>query len=214
MTSNLACMNSRSPDSGLIKETGRGNETAILTSALEAFGAEGFNGASMRDIARRAQTSLSNLYNYYPSKSHLLAEVLRQANAELLARTERAVAKAGNVPVARLRAAVKAYVGFVVDHQTAALVAISEFRYLAGEDREQVVQARDSTQSIFEKIVWQGVDSGDFATPYPEDAARNIVSMCSAISTWYHARGRLSGRALAEQHARYALALLEARELG
>jgi AcrR family transcriptional regulator len=207
-------MNSRSPGSGLIKETGRGNETAILTSALEAFGAEGFNGASMRDIARRAQTSLSNLYNYYPSKSHLLAEVLRQANAELLARTERAVAKAGNAPAARLRAAVKAYVGFVVDHQTAALVAIGEFRYLTGEDREQVVQARDSTQAIFEKIVRQGVGSGDFATPYPEDAARNIVSMCSAISTWYHAGGRLSGRALAEQHARYALALLEARGLG
>lgn len=204
-------MNTRSPAAALIGETGRRNEGPILNAALVAFGEQGFNGASMRDVAKGAGTSLSNLYNYFPSKSHLLAELLRRANDELLERTSRAVERSGGDPAARLREAVRAYVEFVVDHQLAALVAISEVRYLRGEHREGVVRARDRTQAIFGEIIAEGVESGAFTTPYPEDVARNVVAMCSAISTWYHDSGRLSPEDLAEQHAHFALALVEAR---
>ncbi|MHA6631326.1 TetR/AcrR family transcriptional regulator [Pseudonocardia sichuanensis] len=203
-------MNDRSPAAALIADTGRRNEAAILNAALAAFGDKGFNGASMRDVARGAGTSLSNLYNYFPSKSGLLAEVLRRANDELYARVRRAVADAGDAAGPRLRDAVRAYVGFVVDHQVAAVVAISEVRYLTGSDRERLVAARDSTEAVFAEIVAQGADDGEFRTPYPADAARSIVSLCSSVSTWYRPGGRLSRGQLAELHARYALALVEA----
>lgn len=201
-------MNARSSLSQLA-DTGRGNEAAILNAALVAFGAQGFNGASMREVAKGAGTSLSNLYNYFPSKSHLLAEVLRHVNAELEARLRRAVADAGDDAASRMREAVRAYVGFVVDEQLAMLVSTAEVRYLRGEDRERLVAARDRTQSIFTEIVEQGAASGEFRTPYPLDAARAILTMISSVATWYRADGRLSRGQLAEQHARYALALLE-----
>lgn len=205
-------MNVRSSDStaGLAATAARGNERAILDAALAAFGQKGFYGASMRDIATGARTSLSNLYNYFPSKSHLLAALLRMANDELLARITRAVHRAGDGAADRLAAAVRAHVGFVVDHQVASLVALGEIRYLTGDERDRVVAARDSTQAIYERIVADGAAEGEFATPFPGDAARNIVSMCAAISTWYRLGGRLSKKQLADQHARYALALLEA----
>jgi AcrR family transcriptional regulator len=202
-------MNDRSP-AVLIADTGRGNEAAILNAALDAFGAEGFNGASMRTVAKRAGTSLSNLYNYFPSKSRLLAEVLRHANDELSARIRRAVDDAGDSAGPRMREAVRAYVGFVVDHQVAMLVSTSEVRYLGGEDRDRLIAERDETQRIFERIVTQGVEDGEFRTPYPADAARAILSTVGAIAAWYRPEGRLSRGQLAEQHARYALALLEA----
>lgn len=193
----------------MLSEADRGNRAAIINAALVAFADKGFNGASMRDIAGGAGTGLSNLYNYFPSKAHLLAELLQRANDELLNRTSAAVRDAGGGPAERLREAVKAYVGFVVDHRTAALVAISEVRYLRGEVRQQVVRARDSTQAIFGEIIDEGVAAGEFTTPHPRGAARGIVSMCSAISTWYDERGELSKQDLADQHARYALAMLE-----
>lgn len=202
----------RSP-TALIQDTARPNEAAILNAALEAFADKGFNGASMRDIAQGARTSLSNLYNYFPSKSRLLAALLRLANDEQLRRTRSAVDATHGSAATRMAAAVKAFVGFVVDHQLASLVAISEIRYLTGADRDEVVAARDSTQAIFEEIVADGASSGDFATPYPDGAARNIVSMCSAISTWYQAGGSLSKEQLEGQHAQYALGLLQARDL-
>lgn len=207
-------MNERSPASSLIRDSGRGSKAAILNAALDAFADKGFNGASMRDVARGAGTSLSNLYNYFPSKEHLLAEVLKIANDEQLARTKSAVDRAGASATEQLRAAVEAFVGFVVDHQTASLVAISEIRYLTGVQRVWVVSARDTTQAIFEQIVADGVAGGEFATPHPAGAARSIVSMCASISTWYRAEGPLSKEELGEQHARYALGLLEAKSLG
>ena len=65
-------------------------------------------------------------------------------------------------------------------------------------------------RDTIEQIVAQGVESGEFRTPYPADAARSILSLCAAIAAWYRPDGRLSRGQLAEQHARYALALVEA----
>ncbi|WP_028933344.1 TetR/AcrR family transcriptional regulator [Pseudonocardia spinosispora] len=202
-------MNDRSPVT-LIADTGRGNEAAILNAALDAFGTKGFNGASMRDVARGADTSLSNLYNYFPSKSRLLAEVLRRANEELHSRLRHAVDEAGDDASSRMREAVRAYVAFVVEHQVAMLVSTSEVRYLAGPDRDVLVRERDATQRIFEDIVTQGTASGEFRTPYAADSARAILSTLGAVASWYRPEGRLSKGQLAEQQARYSLALLEA----
>lgn len=38
------------------------NRSVVLQAGLAAFSSKGFNGASMRDIANEADTSLSNLY--------------------------------------------------------------------------------------------------------------------------------------------------------
>ncbi|GAA4553820.1 TetR/AcrR family transcriptional regulator [Pseudonocardia xishanensis] len=188
----------------------RANEAAILDAALTAFGTLGFHGASMREVARGAGTSLSNLYNYFPSKAHLLAEVLRHANAELADRLARAVAEAGDDASSRMREAVRAYVGYVVDHQLAMVVSTAEVRYLRGDERDRLVAGRDENEALFTRIVEQGVASGEFRSPYAADATRAILSTISAIALWYRPDGRLSRGQLAEQHARYALALLEA----
>ncbi|HEY2223430.1 TetR/AcrR family transcriptional regulator [Actinomycetospora sp.] len=201
-------MNARSTAT-LVADTGRGNEAAILNAALDAFGTKGFNGASMRDVARGAGTSLSNLYNYFGSKSALLAEVLRHANDELATRLHAAVADAGDDAAPRMREAVRAYVRFLVEHQVAMVVSTNEVRYLTGPDRERLVAGRDATQAIFEEIVAQGVTSGEFRTPFPADAARAVLTGLGAVAGWYRPDGRLSRGQLAEQQARYALALLE-----
>ncbi|MCE0765646.1 TetR/AcrR family transcriptional regulator [Pseudonocardia kujensis] len=201
-------MNTRS--GALVADTGRRNEAAILNAAIQAFGTQGFNGASMRDVARGADTSLSNLYNYFPSKSKLLAAALRHANAELRGRILAAVELAGDDAPSRLREAVRAHVGFVVDHRTATLVATNELRYLDPEDRAALVEDRDATQATFEQIVAQGSADGTFRTPYAGDAARAILSTVAAIATWYRPDGPLGRGQLAEQYARFALALLEA----
>lgn len=195
--------------STLVGDTGRGNEAAILNAALAAFGAKGFHGASMRDVARGAGTSLSNLYNYFPSKSRLLAEVLRHANDELVTRIHVALDESGDDAAPRMREAVRAYVRFVVDHQLAMVVSTNEVRYLEGADRERLVADRDATQAVFEDIVAQGVASGEFRTPHPAGAARTILSALAGVAAWYRPDGRLNRGQLAEQQARYALALLE-----
>lgn len=49
---------------------------AILAAATEEFLAKGFLGTSMREIARKAGCSLSNLYNYFENKDDLFQAIL------------------------------------------------------------------------------------------------------------------------------------------
>jgi AcrR family transcriptional regulator len=202
-------MNTRSP-SPVATVHGRGNQAAIINAAVTAFATRGFYGASMREVAKLAGTSLSNLYNYFPSKELLLAEILMHASLELLTRLHQAVTDAGDDAAPRLREAVRAYVGYVVDEQQGMVVSTAEVRYLRGEARARLTAERDRIQSVFTGIVEQGVAEGAFRTPFADDSVRAILSMLNLVATWYRPDGRLSKGQLAEQYARYALALLEA----
>jgi len=58
-------------------------ENKILKSAKTIFLKYGFLKASLREIAKRANISLSNLYNYYPDKNALFVAVLQPELADL-----------------------------------------------------------------------------------------------------------------------------------
>lgn len=57
--------------------------TVIMQAAIDCFIDKGFHATSMRDIALAASVSLGNLYNYFPGKQALIAEVANQEQAEL-----------------------------------------------------------------------------------------------------------------------------------
>lgn len=183
------------------------NRSVVLQAGLAAFSSKGFNGASMRDIANEADTSLSNLYNYFPSKTFLLAQLLLDTGTDLYERLEAAVAESDPEPTKQLAAAVTGYIGFIVDRPQASIVGISEIRYLEGPSRAEVTVVRDKTEQLFRRILADGNTTGEFSTGYPHDAARAIVTMCSAVSNWYRPEGRLSQPELAERYVEFSLGI-------
>jgi AcrR family transcriptional regulator len=48
----------------------------VLTGARKVFMADGFEGASVDDIARAAEVSKATLYSYFPDKKLLLGDFL------------------------------------------------------------------------------------------------------------------------------------------
>jgi AcrR family transcriptional regulator len=57
--------------------------TRILSSALELFRTQGFDSATMRDIAARAGVATGAAYYYYPSKDAIVMAMYRQACDEM-----------------------------------------------------------------------------------------------------------------------------------
>lgn len=49
----------------------------LLQTARQAFFEKGFKGVSMREISHLSGVGLSNIYNYYPNKEEILADVLQ-----------------------------------------------------------------------------------------------------------------------------------------
>ena len=60
----------------------------ILSAALREFAANGFAGARVDAIARRAAINKRMLYHYFGNKEHLFREVLRRKIAERQASAE------------------------------------------------------------------------------------------------------------------------------
>jgi AcrR family transcriptional regulator len=72
------------------KETGE----RIFQSALELFRTEGFEKATMRDIAQSAGVATGAAYYYYPSKEAIVLEFYRRASDEMEPKLEEALAGA------------------------------------------------------------------------------------------------------------------------
>ena len=78
------------------KSTPKAEETGlkILESALDLFRKEGFDAATMRDIATKAQVATGAAYYYYPSKDAIVMDFYRRACAEMQPQIEAALSKA------------------------------------------------------------------------------------------------------------------------
>lgn len=59
-------------------ERTRVSREKIIQSAIESFSQNGFHGAKMADIAKAANLSGPGLLHHFPSKTHLLMEVLKE----------------------------------------------------------------------------------------------------------------------------------------
>ena len=59
-------------------ERTRASREKIIHSAMESFAQNGFRGAKMADIAQAANLTGPGLLHHFPSKTHLLMEVLKE----------------------------------------------------------------------------------------------------------------------------------------
>lgn len=73
----------------------------ILDAAVLLAIKGGYDGVQMRDVADKAEVALGTLYRYFPSKVHLLVNVLAQLTGEMVTRLERTPPK-GDTPADRV----------------------------------------------------------------------------------------------------------------
>ena len=72
------------------QERSRHRVEAILDVALELIVEQGAEALAMREIARRAQVQISSIYQYFPSKAHIIRELAKRnlARVRLLLQDE------------------------------------------------------------------------------------------------------------------------------
>lgn len=163
-----------------------------LAAALAAFVEQGYHGTSVREIAGRAGLSVPGLYHHYPSKQALLVGLMTEAMSELLERSKRAEEEAGPDPAARFDAVVESLLLFHMYRSDQAFIGSTEIRSLDPENRTQYVRLRDEQQRMLDRIVLDGIASGDFDVDHPADASRAITTMCVGVAGWYRRDGASS----------------------
>lgn len=177
---------------------------AALAGALSSFLEFGYHGATMRTIAERAGLSVPGVYHYYASKQEMLVALLDLTMGDLRERTDAARLE-GRDAVERFTFVVECLALFHTHRRELAFVGASEMRSLAPATRARVAELRMSEQRVVDDAVADGVREGVFGTDQAHEAARAVVTMCTALSQWFHADGPATAEQVAAQHVVFAL---------
>ncbi|MBW0102881.1 TetR family transcriptional regulator [Pseudonocardia sp. KRD291] len=185
----------------------------VLTAALEEFLDTGYHGATVRGIAARAGLSVSGIYHYYPSKQAMLVRILDLTMTDLLVRAESARAQ-GHDPVERFGLLVENLALFHTHRKELGFVGATEMRSFEAGNREKIAELRTVQQRMVDREVTHAVREGRFRSDRPHEAARAVVTMCTALPTWWRRDGPLSPEQVAEQYVGFALELMGRRGPG
>ncbi|MER6677166.1 TetR/AcrR family transcriptional regulator [Streptomyces sp. NPDC000983] len=185
----------------------------ILDAALAAFDEQGYHGTSVRDIARRIGVTVPTLYYHFHNKQAMLVELLMGSMRAVLGRCRDAVEDADADPVARFRALVECTVLYMA-HRAPLAFLDTEIRSLEQENRARYVALRDELEAMLRHSVRDAVDTGAFATAYPVDAARAVLTMCQGVANWYRPDGPLTPADLADRYVDIALSAVGHRPRG
>ena len=128
----------------------------LLVIAARCFNEQGYDAASMRDIAKAMEILPGTIYYYFPSKESLLVAVHQEGARRINARIEAALAKsASSDPWARLSEASAAYLESMlgVDRDLCSVI-IAEFpRRHSKALRAQLLASRQIVEDPFRKLV-------------------------------------------------------------
>jgi AcrR family transcriptional regulator len=191
--------------SAVVRDTDNATAADVISAAVLTMAAKGYHGTSIRDIANAAGVALGSLYNHFGSKHDLLALILNRGMDDLVIQTEGALLGAGMDPAERLRAIVGVHVGVHARAPFESLLGNTELRSLEPAVLEVVITKRDVQQRMFDRVIVDGAERGVFTTDSPIDAARFLVSACTAVAMWFRPNGPLTASEVIDRYQRIAL---------
>jgi len=148
----------------------------ILSAAVRAFAREGYDGATMDDIALGAKITKPVLYDHFASKRELFAATLESIRDDLLARGQ-AIAAAADGAEAKFRRSADAFFQFVEESPQAARVLLT-------------VPSSDPVAARLSRQVQAGAAAGIaamLATSMPSDANWRVRAAAEFIKEGLHA---------------------------
>jgi len=164
----------------------------ILRAAATAIAELGYHGMSMRELAKAADMSLSNLYNYFPSKEEILFALQKEAFEALIASAEETL-EIAEEPEDRLYVFISHHVRYVAENPDVMRVLVHEAASLPPEQRAVVRTLKERyfelARSILEQVVETGC--GRPAAGESVDARElerityNVFGMLNWLYGWY-----------------------------
>jgi len=191
------------PYSGL-----EGTRRRILEAALQLFASRGFHGTSVRDIAKALELQPSALYAHFPSKDQLLVELVRVGHEVHASTLRAALLDAGDHPVERLCALVRAHTVLHATHPHLSVVVNEEMFALDAELASGALAMREEAKALLLGVVEQGAAEGHFSLLDRRATTAALAAMGTRIPYWYEPSDELPIEALAELHVELSLRML------
>lgn len=174
---------------------------AILRAAAGVFRRRGFAATGMRDIAREADLSPGNLYNYFASKQELLY-FCQDHSLDRMLETMRSPAAARLGLDARLERVIRSHLACMLDELDGA-AAHTEVDALPAPLKARIIVKRDRYERQVRGIVEQGVRARVFVPCDPKLVTRALLGALNWTARWYRPGGEQPPAAVADAFAEY-----------
>jgi len=185
----------------------------IKSAAIELFFQKGYFAAGMSAIARACGIQKASIYYHFPSKEDLLFSIMSATMTDLMTFLQHHLSRAATIED-RMRAAVRSHVSFHLDRQKETFIATSELRGLTSEHLAVVVGQRDAYESIFQKLIQDGITQKVFHPGDDKILSYAILTLCTAGASWFNPSGRLSVKKIADIYETFVLNGLQSKPLG
>lgn len=147
--------------------------------ALELFAAKGFGQVSMRELAAHVGLTAGSLYHHFPSKQHLLFDLIEELYEELLA-TLHPVGR-GKHTTARLSVVIRAHWALHAERPLHFRLAERDLCCLSDEQQAHIAQMRRQYES---HLLLAIAPSTSLTGPALEAAAHVVACMLNSLPGW------------------------------
>jgi AcrR family transcriptional regulator len=168
----------------------------IFAHAVRVFKAKGYHGASMQDIADAVGLQKGSLYHYISSKDELLFKIFERSTGALSQQLEAIIASNDSL-TNKLHRAIEAHLTALCHQLDIYTVYLSERRTFGGKLNGKVRAEGERHARLLEKLIEQGIHSGDFRKVDVKMTAHAILGMCNWLYQWYSPEGRLTPHEIA-----------------
>jgi AcrR family transcriptional regulator len=192
----------------------RSKRAAILETATELFGREGYEHSKWADVATAVGIGSTALYHYFESKLHCLYEIMAEALAAEVERFDRITGEHEDFAEA-LQAVLESAFDLSEREVLRNRLLVSE-QVLVGVHRTSVREeearqlARERTRDLEFKwaaFLTRGMEQGAIPEAEPRLLARAILGLYNSIFHWYRPRAGLSLSEVADFYVPRCLAV-------
>jgi AcrR family transcriptional regulator len=170
---------------------------AIVETAAALFAREGFNGASVADIAKRGKISKSLIYHYYESKEDILYDVMI-SHVRALEAAAREVVAGAERPERKLKELAHRFMALYVGAADRHKVLLNDLDHVPKARRAEIVAVQRGLIEIVQKLLVEIEPALRRKSGQAFAAAMIFFGAINWTHTWFDARGPVSAGALAE----------------
>lgn len=166
----------------------------VLIAAADAFTERGYAATSIDDIADRLGATKGRIYHHFRTKGEIFVGIHRRAldiSFEMLrlpsTTGETATERLHNMAVAHATLMMNDFTFMHLAVRHAEMELVSEGR-TRQEDIDEILELRRRYEAQFERVIAEGISSGDFADRDSYLMAKAVLGTLNWMSVWYSPR--------------------------
>lgn len=137
------------------------NHQKLVDAGTKLFGKNGYHDTTIRQIVQESGIGIGSIYQYVKNKEEILVLILEHIIKQFEYRLSKAV-EADDSPGERLKSGIEKYYRIIDKESEKIIIAYSSTISLSAPNRAFVVDLELKSNRIFEAILMQGVEEGEF----------------------------------------------------